>query len=120
MSFGVTNPSGSKLQSTTIWKATDQQSAAQTDTELQATPGTGLSLYITDVIISNGATAGAVKLVENTATAATVLETIYLPINGHYEHHFETPVKLTAAYNLGYTSVTCTTHSITVCGFTAP
>jgi len=120
MSFGVSNPTGAKIQSTTLWTATDNQAAAQTDTALQATPGAGLSLYLTDIIISNGATAGSVKIVEDTAAAVDIVELMYFAINGGCVINLKTPIKLTANKDLGYTSVTCTSHSITVCGFTAP
>lgn len=120
MSFGVTNPSGPKLASTTIWKTSTTYTGAQTDTVIKAAPAAGLSLYITDIIMSNGATAGTMKLVEDTASAVDVIELKFLAINGNLTHHFLTPVKLTAAKDLGLTSATCTTHSVTVCGFTAP
>jgi len=120
MGCELNNPTGAKLQSSTIWSATDTQAAAQTDTALQATPGAGLSLYVTDIIISNGATAGTVKLVEHTASAADIVELMYFAINGGCVINLKTPIKLTANKDLGYTSATVTTHSITVCGFTAP
>jgi len=103
-----------------FWKATDNQSSAQTDTALVSAPGSGLSLYVTDIIISNGATAGNVKLVEDTASAADIVEVMYFAVNGGAVINLKTPLKLTANKDLGYTSVDCTTHSITVSGFTAP
>ena len=103
------------------FRAAQNQSTAQTNTELQATPGAGVSLYITDIIISNGATAGNVKLVESTAdTPLDILEVMYFAINGGCVINLQTPLKLTANKNLGYTSVDCTTHSVTVAGYTAP
>lgn len=120
MGGSVSNPSGAKKQSALLWTATDNQAAAQTDTVLQAAPAAGFSLYITDIIISNGATAGSVKLVEKTASSTDIVELMYFAINGGCVINLKTPIKVTAAENLGYTSVTCTSHSITVCGFTAP
>ena len=103
------------------FRAAQNQAAAQTNTELVAAPGAGLSLYITDVIISNGATAGNVKLVESTADSPLdIIEVGYFAINGGFVSNFQTPLKLTANKNLGYTSVSCTTHSVTVSGYTAP
>lgn len=103
------------------FRAAQNQSSAQTNTELQATPGAGLSLYITDIIISNGATEGNVKLVESTgSTPLDILEVMYFAINGGCVINFQTPLKLTANKNLGYTSVDCTTHSVTVSGYVAP
>ena len=120
MGGSVNNPSGPKKQSALHWVATENQAGAQTDTVLQAAPAVGFSLYITDIIISNGATAGTVELVEKTASSTTIMEKKYFAINGGLTHRFRTPIKVTAAENLGYTSVSVTTHSITVCGFTAP
>jgi len=103
------------------FRAAQNVAEAQTNTELVATPGAGLSLYITDVIISNGATAGNVKLVESTASSPLdIIEVAYLAINGGFVANFQTPLKLTANKNLGYTSVSCTTHSVTVAGYIAP
>ena len=103
------------------FRAAQNQSSAQTNTELVATPGAGLSLYVTDIIISNGATAGNVKLVESTASSPVdILEVMYFAINGGCVINLQTPLKLTANKNLGYTSVACTTHSVTVAGYTAP
>lgn len=104
-----------------LWTATADYSSAQTNTEIQAAPGASLSLYITDVVVSNGAVAGTVKFVESTAASpATKISPLYLAINGGAALHFKTPIKLTANKNFGITSVTSTTHSVTINGFTAP
>lgn len=103
------------------WSATADYAGAQTKTELKAAPAAGYSLYVTDIVISNGATAGTIKLIEDTAGAATdKVSRIFLAINGPISIRFATPIKLTAAKNLGVTSVTVTTHTITVNGYTAP
>ena len=99
------------------FRTADNQSTAQTNTALQAAPGANLSLYVTDIIISNGATAGNVKLVEDTAgTPLDILEVMYFAINGGCVINLQTPLKLTANKNLGYTSVSVTTHGVTVAG----
>ncbi len=103
------------------WDTSDNQSTAQTNNELKATPGAGLSLYITDIIISNGATAGNIKFVEDTGgSPVDKVEVMYFAINGGAAIHLTTPIRITANKNFGYTSVTVTTHSITICGFIAP
>ncbi len=103
------------------WKAYHDETAAQTDHALVATPGAGLSLYITDIIVSNGATAGTVKFEEDTATAKTQMHgTLYFAINGGCVINFKTPLRITANKDFGFTSATVTTHSITVLGYTAP
>ena len=91
---------------------------AQTNATIKAAPGAGLSLYLTDIIISNGATAGNITLLDG--SGGTVLIEIYPAINGGCSTNLRTPIKLTANTLLAITSTSCTTHSITVCGFTAP
>lgn len=103
-----------------FWSAIHDFTEAQTAHEIKATPGAGLSLYLTDIVISNGATAGNVVLLEDTAAAANKTGTMYFAINGGAALHLKTPIKLTANKNLGITSVTCTTHSVTISGYTAP
>jgi hypothetical protein len=103
------------------FRATLQHDTAQADHELVAAPGAGLSLYLTDVIVSNGATAGTCKIIEDTASAKTALiDVMYLAINGGAVLNLRTTMRLTANKNLGFTSATVTTHTVTVCGYTAP
>lgn len=104
-----------------FWGGVDNQSSAQTNKELKAAPGAELSLYVTDIIISNGATVGNIKLVEDTGgSPVDIVEVMYFAINGGAVISLKIPIKITANKNLGYTSVDCTTHSITVRGYTAP
>jgi hypothetical protein len=73
------------------------------------------------MIISNGATAGSVKIVEDTAgTPVDIIELMYFPINGGMSKRFATPIRVTANKDVGYTSVTSTTHSVTLSGYIAP
>lgn len=99
------------------WQAQHSETSAQTNHECKAAPAAGLSLYITDILISNGATAGTVSLLDG--SGGTVLMLLYLGINGGCAPSFKTPIKLTAATALCLTSVTCTTHTITIVGYTA-
>jgi hypothetical protein len=104
-----------------LFNTTDNQSIAQTNTALKAAPGAGLSLYITDIIISNGATAGNVKIVEDTSgIPVDIIEVMYFAINGGMSKKFRTPIRASANVDIGYTSVTSTTHSVTISGYTAP
>lgn len=103
-----------------FWSAPANYASAQTAVEIKAAPGAGLSLYITDVVCSNGATAGNMKFGEDTAALVDKIEILYFAVNGGAALHFRTPIKLTANKNFGITSVSCTTHSVTVCGYTAP
>lgn len=101
--------------------ANDNQSSAQTNTPLVSAPGAGLSIYVTDIIISNGATAGNVKLVEDTGgSPADLLGPYYFAVNGGMVSNLKTPKKLTANKNLGYTSASVSTHTISIGYFIAP
>lgn len=101
--------------------ATENNATAQTNNPIHSAPGAGLSLYITDIVVSNGATAGSIKFVEDTAgTPVVKVQETYMAINGGAVMAFKTPIRITANKDFGYTSTTVTTHSITVNGFIAP
>lgn len=93
-------------------------SSAQTNTSVQAAPGASLSLYITDIVISNGATAGKITLLDG--SGGTVKFSIYPAINGGAAVSLKQPIRLTANTALCITSTTVTTHSVNVGGYTAP
>lgn len=99
------------------WRLSSDYASAQTNASLKTAPGAGLKLYVTDVIISNGATAGNITLLDG--SGGTVLLEIYAPITGGVSHSFATPIALTANTALVITSTTVTTHSVTITGFTA-
>lgn len=101
-----------------LWSASADYAAAQTNATVKAAPGAGLSLYITDIIISNGATAGNITLLDG--SGGTVKFELYAAITGGVAHSLRTPIKLTANTLLAITSTTVTTHSVTISGFTAP
>lgn len=104
-----------------LWKVNENHSSAQTNNQLKTAPGANLSFYITDIIISNGATAGSVQIVEDEGgTPATIAGPYYFAINGGMSSHLETPIRMTANKSLGFTSTTVTTHTVTVMGYTAP
>jgi len=101
------------------WSATDANAAAEGPTELKAAPGANLALYITDIIVSNGAVAGSIIFLHTTAGATTIIQPLYFGINSGSHMALKTPIKLPTNVNFGYTSTTMTTHSITVLGYTA-
>lgn len=92
--------------------------SAQTNTSVKAAPGASLSIYITDITISNGATAGNITLLDG--SGGTVLYEIYPAINGGVDKQLRQPIKLTANTALCITSTTVTTHSIFIGGYIAP
>ena len=100
------------------WDVSADYAGAQTNTTIKAAAGAGLSLYLTDIIISNGAVAGNITLLDG--SGGTVLLELYPAITGGMTHSFRSPIKLTANTLLAITSTTVTTHSVTVSGFIAP
>jgi hypothetical protein len=98
-----------------FWHVSADYSAARTNVTVQAAPGAGLRLVITWILISNGAVAGNVTLLDG--SAGTVLLEDYPPINGGLCLS-NIKIALTANTLLAITSTSCTTHSITVGGFT--
>lgn len=101
-----------------FWSVSADYASAQTNTSVKATPGASLKLYLTDIIISNGATAGNITLL-NGSGGAVLLE-LYPAVNGGMTSSFRTPIALSADTALCITSTTVTTHTITICGFIAP
>lgn len=101
--------------------ATENNATAQTNNPILSAPGASLSLYITDIVVSNGATAGSIRFVEDTGgTPVIKVQETYMAVNGGAVMNFTTPIRITANKDFGYTSTTVTTHSITVNGFIAP
>lgn len=100
------------------WSVSADYGSAQTNTSVKAAPGSGLKLYITDISISNGATAGNITLLDG--SGGTVLYEIYPAVNGGAVDNRRSPIVLTANTALCITSTTVTTHSINVSGYIAP
>lgn len=103
-----------------FWTVVENSASAETSNELKAAPGVGLSLYITDIIISTDAAINA-KIVEDTGgSPATIAGPYYFAANGGAGLHFVTPIKATANKNIGYTTVGTSNCTVEVHGFTAP
>jgi hypothetical protein len=98
-----------------FWHVSADYGAAQTNASVKAAPGAGIALYITDIVISNGATAGNITLLDG--SGGTVLFEIYPAINGGATISLKNPIKLTDNTALCITSTTVTTHSLFVAGF---
>lgn len=101
-----------------FWHVSADYASAQTNTSVKAAPGASLSLYITDIQVSNGATAGNITLLDG--SGGTVLYELYPAINGGAVMSLRSPIKLTVNTALCITSTTVTTHSIFVSGYIAP
>lgn len=100
-----------------FWHVSADYASAQTNTSVKAAPGASLSLYITDLQISNGATAGNITLLDG--SGGTVLYELYPAVNGGATLSLRNPIKLTANTALCITSTTVTTHSVFVSGYIA-
>lgn len=100
---------------------TDNQATAKTAKSLVGAR-TGESFYITKVIISNGPTAGTVKLVSDTPGAtADLFPALYLAINDRVVLDLAgSPIKVPVGKDIGYTSVTVTNHTVIIFGFSLP
>jgi hypothetical protein len=101
-----------------IFDAKDSKAAAQTDTALQAAPGAGNYLIVTDIIISANGTANAIKLVENTASSSDRTPLFYILPDTTWHIALKTPIKLTENVNLGYSSTVADKHTVQVSGYT--
>lgn len=101
-----------------FWHVSSDYASAQTNTSVKAAPGASLKLYITDIAISNGATAGNVTLLDG--SGGTVLFECYPGVNGGIVANLKHPIALTSNTALCVTSTTVTTHSVNISGFIAP
>jgi len=101
-----------------LFSASSDFAAAQTNTTVQAAPGANLSNYITDIMLSNGAVAGNITLLDG--SGGGVLFELYPAINGGVSTRLATPIRQTANTLLAITSTTVTTHTVTVSGYVAP
>jgi hypothetical protein len=88
--------------------------------EVKAADG-ALSHYVTDIIVTNDATlAMTMYICTDTAGGATQLTgTFKVPASGGFVLNLRTPIKGTAAKNIGVVSTGTTNWSITMCGYTA-
>ena len=103
----------------TTASVTANYSSVQTNTEVIAAPAAGVSIYITDLLVSNGATAGYITIIEDTSSAVVKIQRLNLAANGGASIQFSTPIKLTAAKNLGVTSSTADDFSLTISYYTS-
>ena len=100
------------------WDVSADYASAQTNASIKAADAdTTLRHYLTDIIISNGATAGNITILDG--SGGTVKLELYPAINGGMVASFRNPIKFTANTGIFITSTTVTTHSVTLCGYTA-
>lgn len=102
------------------WSYHENSSSALTDASVQGAPGAGLSVYITDIILSLGAATALNVFFEEGST--TIIGPYYLEaVNGRTIHiRFQTPKKCTANTALTVTTSAALAHGLDVLGFIAP
>jgi hypothetical protein len=84
------------------------------------------SIYITDLIISNGAAGGSMLFGIGTGSTAPTgsaidIQSIYIGANTSIQfNNFGAPIKINTSNNFLVTAVSCTTLSVTACYYVAP
>jgi len=115
--YGVQAVSGYQPRSASANNS--QTGGAFNNTEIIATPGAGLSLYITDITVSSSS-AQTITFVRNTAGAVNVIGPLYFAANGGAVLNFTNPIKITANQNFGWTGSVGANTSATVNYYIAP
>jgi len=102
------------------WSYHEDSSSALTDATVHSAPSAGLSLYVTDIVVSTGAATALNVFFEEGSTK--VLGPWYLEATAGrgLAIHFGTPKKITAATALTITTSAAIAHSVDCCGFIAP
>ncbi len=92
-------------------------SSALTDVTVQASPGVGRSIYVTDIVFSSGSATAINAFFEEGSTK--VMGPYYLEaIAGRGAViHFDTPKKITADTALTLTTSAAIAHTVDVTGF---
>lgn len=103
------------------WSYHENSSSALTDTSVQSAPGAGLSIHVTDIILSCGG-ATAMSLIIEEGTTTTVIGPLYLEaVAGRTVHiKFRTPKKMTANTAITVTTTGAAAHGLDILGFIAP
>jgi len=90
-------------------------SGVQSNTALISSPGYHTSIFLTDLIISNGDTAGYVTIEEDTSDNQKILiQRQNLAINGVRASSFSDPIQVNPNNDLGLNSTTADDFSVTV------
>jgi hypothetical protein len=91
--------------------------AAASNVSLKAAPAAGLSIFITDYMITNEGAANTVQLLDGSGGSAKLMW--YVPVNTTFAGHFNVPIKLTAATALCLTTSASDHCVVYVNGFVA-
>jgi hypothetical protein len=102
----------------TGWCANTTQTGAVTTGQIVAAPGTGLCLYITDILVTNDSTAAITfNLIEGTTTSLTGAQKI--PTSGGFILNLRKPIRLAANTKLSYTTTGTSNYTIFINGYTS-
>jgi hypothetical protein len=115
--YGVLNVRGDHPNK---WSYHEDSSSTLTGASVQSAPGAGLSVYVTDIILSLGA-ATALNLVLKESSTVIVGPLYLEAVNGRTIHvRFHTPKKCTANTALTVTTSAALAHGLDILGFIAP
>jgi len=92
---------------------TDQFNAVTTGTEIITTPGYHKSIFISDIIVSNGATAGYIRF-DDTPGFYEFIQRINLAIDGIFVANFSEPLRVTPNMGLRLSATTADDFSVTI------
>jgi len=101
-----------------FFQTTVAYASSTTNSALIATPGAGVSLYITDVMAAAD-TLASITFVENTAAPTNRILNMRIPANDTVFLSLRNPIKCTANVNFGVTT-NVTNTSFLITGFIAP
>lgn len=102
------------------FRANQNYSTAQTEVELVAAPGAGLSLFITDILFSTNTAMSFSLLRAVGGSPTTHIGPHYVAANSSVHLQLGTHVRVGLNENLGFTSSASGNHTITVLGYTSP
>lgn len=114
---------------TTRWSAVVTNSTSTSLAEIQAAPAAGLSLYITDIVMSSSAAATTATDAQltlkygtgsNCATDPTAVASYFNAATAGVAISLHTPIKLPAAKALCFIHAAAGNKSVVVNGYTAP
>jgi len=110
----------SQMPSQAIVTANPATAGTTTLIAANAAASTG-SIYITDVDVSNGPTAGFWQLARNNLSASNILiNAMYIGVNSINTLDYQTAIKIPASSSLLFAATSCSNISINVSYFLAP
>lgn len=103
-----------------IWHAAAEYATQQTDTEIKAAPGAGLSLYITDIYIVINAAVNTTIEEDGASTKVMKLKHYGSAQGDGVSKTMRTPIKIIANKNIAVTTSGAVSVTVLISGYTAP